>query len=66
MDNGVFHSGGGLKQPPLVLLAFGGTSNSSANSALNFGATDLPHSWFEALYPKVFRGAPEVDLVSTV
>ena len=33
---------------------------------LNFDATDLPHSSFEPLYPKLFRGRPEVDLVSTV
>ena len=33
---------------------------------LNFDATDLPHSSFEPLYPKLFRGTPEVDLVSTV
>ena len=32
----------------------------------NFDATDLPHSSFEPLYPKLFRGTPEVDLVSTV
>ena len=33
---------------------------------LNFEATDLPNSSFEPLYPKLFRGNPEVDLVSTV
>ena len=33
---------------------------------LNFDATDLPHSSFEPLYPKLFGGNPEVDLVSTV
>jgi len=33
---------------------------------LNFDATDLPNSSFEPLYPKLFRGTPEVDLVSTV
>ena len=33
---------------------------------LNFDATDLPNSSFEPLYPKLFRGNPEVDLVSTV
>ena len=32
---------------------------------LNFDATDLPNSLFEPLYPKLFRGTPEVDLVST-
>ena len=40
--------------------------NSSACCGLNFDATDLPHSSFEPLYPKLFRGTPEVDLVSTV
>ena len=40
--------------------------NSSACCGLNFDATDLPHSSFEPLYPKFFRGNPEVDLVSTV
>ena len=34
--------------------------------ALNFDDTDLPHSSFEPLYPKLFRGTLEVDLVSTV
>ena len=29
-------------------------------------ATDLPHSSFEPLYPKLFGATPEVDLVSTV
>ena len=29
---------------------------------LNFNATDLPHSSFEPLYPKLFRGTPIVDL----
>ena len=29
---------------------------------LNFDATDLPNSSFEPLYPKLFRGNPEVDL----
>ena len=38
----------------------------AGSCALNFGATDLPHSYFEASYPKVFRASPEVDLVSTV
>ena len=38
----------------------------SACCGLNFDATDLPHSSFEPLYPKLFRGTPEVDLVSTV
>ena len=33
---------------------------------LNFDATDLPNSSFEPFYPKLFRGRPEVDLVSTV
>ena len=33
---------------------------------LNFDATDLPNSSFEPLYPKLFRGTPEVDLVSTI
>ena len=33
---------------------------------LNFDATNLPNSSFEPLYPKLFRGNPEVDLVSTV
>ena len=33
---------------------------------LNCDATDLPHSYFEPLYPKVFRGTPKVDLVSSV
>ena len=33
---------------------------------LNFNSTDLSHSLFEPLYPKVFRGSPEVDLESTV
>ena len=33
---------------------------------LNFDATDLPNSSFEPLYPKLFRGTPKVDLVSTV
>ena len=28
----------------------------------NFDATDLPNSWFEPLYPNLFRGAPIVDL----
>ena len=27
-----------------------------------FDATGLPHASFEALYPTVFRGSPEVDL----
>ena len=40
--------------------------SSSACCGLTFDATDLPHSSFEPLYPKVFRGTPEVDLVSTV
>ena len=38
----------------------------SAFCGLNFDATDLPNSYFELLYPKLFRGTPEVDLVSTV
>ena len=33
---------------------------------VTFDATDLPHSWNEVLCPQVFRGIPEVDLVSTV
>merc|ERR1712163_40567 len=37
-----------------------------AYCGLNFDATDLPNSSFEPLYPKLFRGTPEVDLVSTV
>ena len=32
---------------------------------VNFDATDLPHS-FEPLYPKVFRGSLQVDLVPIV
>ena len=40
--------------------------SSSACCGLNFDATDLPNSSFEPLYPKLFRGRPEVDLVSTV
>ena len=40
--------------------------DSSACCGLNFDATDLPHSSLEPLYPNVFRGTPEVDLVSTV
>ena len=40
--------------------------SSSACCGLNFDATDLPNSSFEPLYPKLFRGTPEVDLVSTV
>ena len=40
--------------------------SSSACCGLNFDATDLPNSSFEPLYPKLFRGNPEVDLVSTV
>ena len=39
---------------------------SSACCSLNFDATDLPNNKFEPLYPKVFRGTPKVDLVSTV
>ena len=27
---------------------------------------DLPHRWFEPLYPKVFGGTPKVELMSTV
>ena len=38
----------------------------SACCGLNFDATDLPNSSFEPLYPKLFRGNREVDLVSTV
>ena len=39
----------------------------SACCGLNFDATDLPKfEQFEQLYPKLFRGTPEVDLVSTV
>ena len=34
----------------------------SACCELNFDATMLPHSSFEALCPKHFRGAPKVDL----
>ena len=34
----------------------------SACCELNFDATMLPHSSFEALCPKLFRGAPKVDL----
>ena len=44
--------------PPLKTL--------SANWELNFDATDPPHSWFEQLYPKVFRGGLKVDLVLIV
>ena len=40
--------------------------NSSACCGLTFDATDLIHSSFEPLYPKVFRGTPWVDLVSIV
>ena len=40
--------------------------NLSATCKLNFDANDLPHSQFEPLYPKVFRGTPEVDLLSTI
>ena len=32
----------------------------------NFDATNLPNSYFEPLYPKVFRGTQEVDLESIV
>ena len=38
----------------------------SACCRLNFNATDLPHTQFEPLYPKVFRGPPKVDLESIV
>ena len=43
-----------------------GPKNVAGSCTLNFGATDLPHSYFEALHPKVFRATPEVDLESTV
>ena len=33
---------------------------------LNFNSTDLSHSLFEPLYPKFFRGSPEVNLESIV
>ena len=33
---------------------------------LNFDATDLPHSYFEPLYPKVFKVGLKVDLVPIV
>ena len=36
----------------------------SACCRLNFDATDLPHTLFELLYPKVFRVTPKVDLES--
>ena len=38
----------------------------SGSCTHNFDATDLPRSLFEPLYPKLFGGNPEVDLVSTV
>ena len=38
----------------------------AACCGLNFDATNLPNSSLEPLYPKLFRGRPEVDLVSTV
>ena len=38
----------------------------AAYCELNFDATDLPHSQFEPLYPKVFRVTLKVDLVSSV
>ena len=34
--------------------------------AVNFDATDLPHSSFEWLCPKDFRGSPDIDLVSII
>ena len=40
--------------------------NVAGSCALNFDATDLPHSLLEPSYPTVFRGRPEVPLVSTV
>ena len=38
----------------------------AACCGLNFNSTDLSHSLFEPLYPKFFRGSPEVDLESIV
>ena len=38
----------------------------SGSCTHNFDATDLPNSSFEPLYPKLFRGTPEVDLVPIV
>ena len=34
--------------------------------AVNFDATDLPHSSFEWLCPEDFNGTPDVDLVSII
>ena len=38
----------------------------SGSCTHNFDATDLPNSSFEPLYPKLFRGTPEVALVPIV
>ena len=38
----------------------------AACRALNFDATDLPHSLFEALYPKPSMGTPRVALLSLI
>ena len=40
--------------------------NSLGLCAVNFDATDLPHSSFEWLCPKDFRGSPDIDLVSII
>ena len=37
----------------------------SGSCTLNFDATNLPHSRFELLYPKVFRGTLKVERVSS-
>ena len=52
-------------RPSTQLLSVTTEKNVAGSCALNFGATDLPHCYFEALYPKLFRAIPEVDLVST-
>ena len=48
------------------LEAIGEYSVEGKGCGLNFDATDLPNGSFEPLYPKLFRGTPEVDLVPIV
>ena len=66
-----------VKQPrvalnELVYVCLLSKLNGSLNMMrIKFDATDLPHhitfhSSFEPLYRNLFRGSPEVDLVSTV
>merc|ERR1712115_431938 len=63
----MFGYGAIYKNNPFSLISVSSNKKKVSGSCThNFDATDLPNSWFESLYPKLFRGTLRVDLVPIV